>query len=489
MDKRITSKKSMICDHKELSMRLRQDLNELKKLSQNFGIKQTKKNIFHKIRGSAVIDKDIAFAMSHLHNKKIMTFRGQDIPYEYMTSKARPVKKSEYEDIINENRKRLTERIPQLTVEYHKVVHVKPKEDDIFDISLSSNESNHSIKSKRRKESVTFKPDTGNNINLLNDENINDKETLPFLKRSTIKARSSVMKNMSSSLKSISNFSKPVNLKGVPNLKIVHHKKKFSLFNSNDDLQFFNPLVNRKSIEARSIKLLSFDKRKIYGKIDRPNKKLSILGDTDIYSSVMSYDSNTLNLNSPEKENEEIKKPVMLNNQDEFFIQLDDRGGMQIVKTYIITPKNANGKINKENKLAIKTHKGNVDMKKLIDLNQSMSTKVVHNKSIFDSGMTRIFPSSRRIFNNSINSSKNEEKSEQQYIEEEIKLNNELKQKNLQTLNKYKLNKNMKIVNEVEGNKKKLKSIDKEIKEVLSNASNLYEKINKKIQDKINAIY
>ncbi len=145
----------------DVSLRLRYELAEIKKISQNLGLEENKKNMFNRISVKGrKIDKDIKLAMAHLHEKRMLQIKGEKLPdtYKYKSQeKKKIVHSEEIKEFIYERRSVIENLIPNFKVKYSELPQIKDKKENIFDISeissLNSYQSSFANDESRRSNS------------------------------------------------------------------------------------------------------------------------------------------------------------------------------------------------------------------------------------------------------------------------------------------------------------------------------------------------
>lgn len=504
----------------DVSLKLRYELTEIKKLSQNLGLDESKKNMFNRmsVKGRK-IDKDIQLAMAHLHEKRMLQIKGEKLPDEYKfksMEKKKIVHSEEIKEFISERRSVIENLIPNLKVKYSELPQIKDKKENIFDISeissLSSYQSsfanNDSLRSnskeKRRKPII------------INDEIINKamKKSprkqmsvveLYHLNNSPVKNQkiSNSLISLDSTLKNNSRSSKILDkLEGdsIQNISRRHamdpkriYSKKASL-DGNEDYIFDKAgwSIDRKSIDNKLVRIKVLNKRNKYGRIKPSPKRKSILSPNSLSCSVSDFIFSSNSIDDSSNVIEDSRK------EDDFKVHIDQNGGMTLVKNYLLTPKKREP-ITLENSAIRKSTlvtNGRVSLTQLID-EQEMSfepsyLKIKPDKSSFRSLEPSIRLESKRLLSNVgkhvIENSKNniDSRYDGQNLTSDIR---QIKQKNIDIINKFKSERIGKFITGVSDTRNKMDSIEKEIKKLIYNASQIYDKYDKKIQKNIKELH
>ena len=500
----------------DVSLKLRFEMAEMKKLSVNLGLEENKGNMFHRmsIKGRNM-DRDIEVALTHLHKKKFLQLEGKDLPFEYQTRPNVKVRESaEIKQFRDVKRSRLEDMIPNLSVEYSAIPQIREKKDNIFDISeLSSLPSfdeplttkNEVPNSRQGRKESQILHDINKSNAIFNEFGVSPKKHLNVVELFHIED-SPMMKRKDSNemLAMNSAFARNSKLfkvsQGGHRRQAIDVKRVFSKKVSLDGNRDFvydkvGWSVDPKSSDNNLIRIKTLNKRNQYGRIKASPKKQSILHPFSLDHSVSEFILNSAS-------GDEFSNVELLEHKrdDDYKVYLDDKGGVTLIKNYLLTPRKRNESISFDNsairRSPVVTNMGRVNLTKLVDEEgqsyEQSYLKCRQDKPSMRSSVPGFRLDSRQhlsnVGNQVINNSRSllETRLNQQTNLHEMKL---IKEKNVDVVNKFKSQRIDRFVSEVTENRSKMNSIDTEIKRLIFNASQVYDKIDKKIQKNIKELY
>jgi hypothetical protein len=505
----------------DVSLKYRYELAEIRKISYNLGLDDSRKNMFNRmsVKGRN-IDKDIKLAMAHLHEKKMLQIKGEKLPekYKYKSPENKIIQSEEIKDFIYERRSLIENLIPSFNVQYSTLPQVKDKKENIFDISeisslnsyqssIANDEIRRDSIDKRRKHIVINNEIINKAMKRSQKKQMSVVE-LYHLNDSPIKNRkvSNLDNNLDSPVKKALTRSSKIldrvegeNIQNISRRQAIDpmrvYNKRVSI-DGNEDYIFDKVgwSVDRKSIDSKLVRIKTLNKRKKYGRIKPSPKKQSILNSNSLNCSVSDF---ILNSNSID----DLSNALMegdLKKEDDFKVHLDENGGMTLIKNYLLTPRRRES-ITLENSAIRKSTlvtNGRVSLNQLVD-EQEMSyepsiLKIKQVKSSFRSIEPSFRLDSKRLLssvgkhvidNSKINF-------ESRIMEQKNILNlKHIREKNTDIINKFKSERLGKFITGVSENRNKMESIDQEIKKLIYNASQIYDKYDKKIQKNIKELY